>query len=269
MRANRITASSNRIVSYIIMCFMIVGCGGGSRIVKEPQVIETTQPLASGIDRNIAVDLYWVIIRNGPGSWAKNADWDEYIIHFHNISGEPLTITNVALYDYLGNRVETQLDLNKLIKGSKKAEERYQIANVRVEAGMGTKNMLITGGAATAAGVGAIAAAVTHPFAAGAGAAALAGVGLVLVGPVILVSGVNKSINNNKLNEEIKKRATVLPHVLSGSGSVNMDLFYPLSPSPKSIQVEYQIKGVEHELKIDTSEALEGLHIYREGVHAP
>ena len=269
MMTNRVIVDSIRIVSYIILSFMILACGGGSRIVKEPQVIETTQPLASGIDSNIAVDLYWVIVRNGLGAWAKNADWDEYLIHFHNISGEPLTITNVALYDYLGDRVETQRNLKQLIKGSRKAEDRYQSANVRVEAGMGSQNMLVTGGATTAAGVGAIAAAVSSPFASGAGAAFIAGTGLVLVGPVIIVGGVKKAINNSKLNEEIKERRTVLPHILSGSGSVNMDLFYPLSPSPKSIQVQYQIKGVEHDLTIDTREALEGLHLYRTGVHSP
>ena len=33
-----------------------------------------------------AAALDWIIVRDGPGTWAKNVDWDEYLIRVHTKS---------------------------------------------------------------------------------------------------------------------------------------------------------------------------------------
>ena len=51
----------------------LVGCGG-TKVLKEPQPMQTTQPLAEVSDQQVTATLDWVIVRDGPGTWAKNAD---------------------------------------------------------------------------------------------------------------------------------------------------------------------------------------------------
>jgi hypothetical protein len=48
------------------------GCGGGSKVLKEPQALETSRPLVSAKNADLTVELDWIIVSNGPGSWAKN-----------------------------------------------------------------------------------------------------------------------------------------------------------------------------------------------------
>ena len=52
--------------------------------------------LAASGDARIAASLDWVIVRDGPGTWAKNADWDEYLVTLRNDSAEPVTVTAVG-----------------------------------------------------------------------------------------------------------------------------------------------------------------------------
>ena len=70
--------------------FVLSGCGG-TKVLKEAQPIQTTQPLATVSDQQVTAILDWVIVRDGPGTWAKNADWDEYLLRIRNLSEQSIS----------------------------------------------------------------------------------------------------------------------------------------------------------------------------------
>ena len=71
--------------SIFIACIFIVvlsGCAKGTKLIKEPEPYEIAKPIASATDKRLVANLDWVIVRKGPGEWAKNADWDEFLLRF-------------------------------------------------------------------------------------------------------------------------------------------------------------------------------------------
>ena len=124
--------------------------------------------------------------------------------------------------------------------------------------------MLIAGAAVTAVGVGAATAVAYGGFMGGAAAAGSAGAaagGLLLLGPALAVGGVVRGVNNSKVNNRIEERQTVLPIEIPANVEQNLDVFFPLAPSPKLVELVYSDATGEHILLIDTNAALEGLHI--------
>ena len=81
----------------------LAGCGG-SRLIKNAKPPVTTQALVEAADSQLAARLDWVSVRNGPGAWAKNADWDEYLIRVRNLGDAPVRITSVVVVDCLDTR---------------------------------------------------------------------------------------------------------------------------------------------------------------------
>lgn len=95
---------------------------------------------------------------------------------------------------------------------------------------------------------------------AGGGAAATAA-GVVLLVPALAVGGIVRGVNNSKVNKQIESRQTLLPITLQKDEEKTLDIFFPLSPSPRQVQLSYVDSGGEHTLIIDTQAALEGLHL--------
>ena len=239
---------------------MLSGCGG-TKVLKESQPIQTTQPLATVSDQQVTAILDWVIVRDGPGTWAKNADWDEYLLRVSNLSDQPIQVTRVIVVDSLDTRIESQSRRRHLVKGSKKTARRYKESGIKVKAGQGTGKMIVAAAAVTAVGVGlaygAAGAALMSGAATVGSAGAVAG-GLVLVGPAIVLL---HAIHNNAVGEEIVLRQTELPLEVSASEELKPDVFFPISPSPGMVELIYTDASGEHSLVIDTSTALDGLHI--------
>lgn len=255
-------------ISLLMTCALVVvltGCGG-AKVLKKPEPLKTTQPLAVASDPRLATTLDWVIVRAGPGTWAKNADWDEYLLRFKNLTDSPMQITNVWVYDSLGTQINRQLDRRALVKGAKGTKRRYRDSDIKVKAGMGTGKMLAAGAAVGVVGFGLALGAAAPSF----GAPAAAGGGAVVAGavllaaPVIVFLGIKKGVNNRKVNSEIIRRQTVLPLALPSSDEVSAKLFFPLSPSPTHVEVIYTDTEGEYRLVIDTQEALDGLHLVPE-----
>lgn len=242
-------------ITILASAFLLGGCGG-TKVLKQPEPIGVSQSLASASDEQISATLDWVIVRDGPGTWAKNADWDEYLIRVQNLGDQPIRVTNVVVMDSLGTRIESRGDRNQLVKGAKQAKRRYRGEGLEVKAGAGAGTLLAAGAVAGAAGAAMVAAA---PLTIGGGAAAVAATGVVLL-PVLAVGGVVRGVNNSKVNKEIESRTTLLPIVLQEEEK-SLDVFFPLSPSPRQIEVSYADSQGDHTLIVDTRTALEGLHL--------
>lgn len=254
-------------ISLLMSCALVIvltGCGG-AKVLKKPEPLKTTQPLAVASDLRLATTLDWVIVRAGPGTWAKNADWDEYLLRFKNLTDSPMQITNVWVYDSLGTQINRQLDRRALVKGTKGTKRRYRDSDIKVKAGMGTGKMLAAGAAVGVVGYGLAVGAAAPSFGAGAAGGGAGAAGAVLLAaPVIAFLGIKKGVNNSKVNSEIIRRQTVLPLALPSSDEVSAKLFFPLSPSPTHVVVIYTDTEGGYRLVIDTQEALDGLHLVPE-----
>jgi hypothetical protein len=241
--------------SVVMLLLALSGCGG-TKVLKEPEPLVVTQSLATASDQRIAATLDWVIVRNGPGTWAKNVDWDEYLIRVQNLSDDSIRVTNITVLDSLGTRIESRENRKQLVKGAKETKRRYKDEGLKVKVGAGLGKLVTTAGAIAATGVAVGVSAVGYATASG--AAALGGVIFV---PVLAFGGIIRGVNNSRVNKQIESRQTLLPIVLQEEEEKSLDIFFPLAPSPRQVEITYADSQGEHTLIIDTHTALEGLHL--------
>ncbi len=239
----------------LISMFVLTGCGG-AKVLKNPEAHIVTQELVTASDQTLSADLDWVIIRDGPGTWAKNVDWDEYLITVRNVGGESIEITNITVLDSLGTRVESRNDRKQLVKGTKETKRRYKGEGLQVNAGWGTSTLFAAGAASVAGSAAVVASA--GVFSSTAGVAATGG--LILL-PAFAVGGVVRGVNNGRVNKQIESRQTQLPLVLQDDEDQTIHAFFPLAPSPIQIEISYFDSRGDHTLIVDTQAALEGLHL--------
>ncbi len=233
---------------------MLSGCGG-TKILKEPEPLVVTQPLAVASDQHLSARLEWVIFRDGPGTWAKNVDWDEYLISVQNLGDDSLQLTSITVVDSLGTRIEPRQNRSQLVKGTRETKRRYKDEGLKVKAGL-SGGVLLGVGVVTAAGTSGVGAAAM----AGGGAAAGAAAVVVLV-PVLAIGGIVRGVNNSKVNNQIESRQTLLPVVLQEEEENGLHIFFPLSPSPQRLELSYVNSQGEHTLIVDTQATLSGLHL--------
>ena len=254
---------SSIVVFALLSTCLVAGCGG-SKVLKEAQPMHTAKPLASISDHRVDATLDWVIVRDGPGTWAKNADWDEYLLRVRNRSDQPISVTQLVVVDSLETRIEPQSGRKQLVKNSRQTARRYKTSGIKVKAGRGAGTMLVTGAAVTVVGVGAAHAAAYGAIMSGAsttGTAGAAAGGLLLLGPALAVGGIVRGINHGAVNDQIELRQTTLPVEIPAGEELELTLFFPLAPLPKVAEISYSDATGLHSLAIDTSTALDGLHI--------
>jgi hypothetical protein len=245
--------------SSVLLVFIALSGCGGSKVLKEPEPLVVTQALATASDEQLSVTLDWVIVRDGPGTWARNVDWDEYLIRVQNLGDSSLEITNVSVVDSLEIRIESGNSRRELVKGTKEAKRRYKGEGLKVKAGAGAGTMLVAGAATGAAAVSLGAGAIL-----GSSAVAGAAIGGLVLAPVLAVGGVFRGVNNSKVSNQIELRQTLLPVDVPGEEEKTLDIFFPLTPSPRQIEVTYLDSRGDHTLIVDTHAALEGLHLVQD-----
>jgi len=257
-RSSKFTRQIRATVALTLAFLCLAGCGG-AKVLKEPKSLELQGALVVESDSRLTAGFDWVIVRDGPGTWSKNADWDEYLFRLHNASDSEISIESVNIYDSLNTRITSSARRRDLIKGSKAASKRYKAEGLKVKAGLGGTGLVAVGGATYVAGMSAGAAL----FAGGAtgAAAGVAVVGALVAAPVLVVGGIFRGVNNHKVTSEIANRHTDLPLALSAGNDAALDLFFPLSPSPGKIEINYSDANGAHQLTIDTAVALAGLHL--------
>ena len=234
----------------------VTGCGG-AKVLKEPEPLEVVNPLATATDDAIAISLYWVIFRDGPGAWAKNVDWDEYLLSMRNLTKDPLQIAEISVVDSLGFRINSAASRKELVKGSKQVKRRYKDQGLRIRAGASGGRLVATGLGAGTIAVASGGSIMTASSAAMAGTAA----GLVIA-PVLLTGGIIRGVNNRKVNGQIEARHSSLPHLLRDGQEQRLDVFFPVTPSPQRVEVKYfDAEGNDRLIVLNTRSALNGLHL--------
>jgi hypothetical protein len=259
-----ITRKATLIILPVCLAVLLSACGG-SKLIKNSEPIELTTPLAQISDRQVTATLQWVIVRDGPGTWAKYASWDEYLLGVKNQSGEKIQLTGIYIVDSMGFQHPSDSNRRRLVKASRGTIKRYKNIDIDINAGYG-------GGAALiAAGVGAgylasaaLNVAVEAALMSGAtatGTMAVAASAAFVVAPILIVGGIAQGINNHKVTNEIVARHTALPVIVAANETLWLDLFFPLAPSPQRIDIAYSGPFGERVISLDTNEVLNGLHI--------
>lgn len=251
----------------ISLAAALSGCGG-TKVLKEPEPLQLANILASTANEHISATLDWVIVRDGPGTWAKNSDWDEYLLTVANQSEIDIQILRVTVVDSLETRLTSDSKRKMLVKASKTSTKRYKGSGLKVKAGFGAGTMIVTGTAVAAVGVavsyGAVNAANVALVSGGSATtvgSVIAPAAIVLIAPVLVVGGIVRSVNNKKVSNEILARHSVLPLTLASAAAISLDLFFPLAPSPGRVEIAYVGPDGKQTLLLDTSEALHGLHL--------
>jgi hypothetical protein len=174
--------------------------------------------------------LATLISYGGPGSWKREALWDEYVVTLENHGERPLTIDSATLADSAGTSYAAGGDPWALEKQSKKLEKQYRDHGEAFIRAAGPGVVIVGVGAATAS-----AAAAGGPalISAGAAGAALA---TVFVLPVyyLTVLGINHH-NKKAVMTEFKRRRLPLPLPLAPGETRTGSLFYPMVRSPSSL----------------------------------
>ena len=74
--------------------------------------------------------LYAEISDGSPGSWKRDAFWDEYVVIMHNEGDQVLNIVSATLTDYAGAVRPAGTDPWALERESKTLEKRYRDAGI-------------------------------------------------------------------------------------------------------------------------------------------
>jgi hypothetical protein len=107
------------------------GCGSATRY----QAADSRVPAAWLLNAPfppapVSATLATVIVCGGPGSWKREALWDEYIVTLKNPGAKPVTVTAVELEDFSGGRGAAAVDPWKLEHESAERARMFQRTGV-------------------------------------------------------------------------------------------------------------------------------------------
>jgi hypothetical protein len=216
-------------------------------------------PEATAAPTSVApeVVLHSVIVYRGPGSWKREALWDEYVVSIRNPRSVPVVIQEARLQDGRGDPILAGDNPWKLEKVSK---TWWQANAVRQT---GTYLAL---GAGTAAGVGAAMTAALGGMFGGtvsSGTAAAGSVGAAAVVALPLVAGGTVFMNLHRkyqVQDEFNRRRLVLPASVAPGGVVRGSLFFRVTPAPQRLSLQFKESETSGETSIELT-PLAGLHI--------
>jgi len=194
--------------------------------------------------------LTTLITYNGPGSWKRDACWDEYLVTLHNPGKEPLNVSSADLADFTGKVHAPGTEPWALEKLSKTIEQQYKDA--------GLAFMRYTAPGLLMTGVGAAVISNAGVFSAAAGTAFVA---TLVVVPAYYV-GVLTINHYNKvaMEKEFSRRRLELPLILAPGETRMGSLFFPMLLNPRSLGLEWSISSARGECTLPL-DFLHGLHV--------
>jgi hypothetical protein len=202
----------------------------------------------------LEASLYTEISDGGPGSWKREAFWDEYVVTLHNQGDRALNVTSVTLADYEGVPRPAGSDPWALEKESKTLERRYRDAGVAFARIAAPRVIATTAepGIVASAGIGST------------GAAAAATATAVAI-PVYGLTVLEINMHNKKaIKKEFDRRRLPLPLTLGPGETRAGSLFFPMVPNPQALTLRWTGTAGDDEAALDLH-FLEGLHVISAG----
>ena len=194
--------------------------------------------------------LYSEISDGGPGSWKREAFWDEYVMIMHNDGDQALNITSATLMDYENAVRSAGSDPWALERESKTLEKRYRDAGIAFSR-MAAPRIIASAAEPTvvaSAGIGTAGAAT---------AATLTAVALPVYG--VTIFGINMH-NKAAIKKEFNRRRVPLPLMLGPGESRAGSFFFPMVPNPQALTVRWTSSAGDGETTLEL-QFLQGLHV--------
>lgn len=229
----------------LLIIFFLFGCASSQRYISKPS--EPAHEIGiSSKTKEISVNLNSLIVPNGPGSWVKNARWDEYVFTIKNLSNYPVIVMNIRLVDPRGINIESNLNPEQLEEKSKALIKEYKIIGISVA--IGAAPAIVAGTAASAGAVGTyLGASMLIPVA-------------FFAAPVVYSMGKYTDMKDKeRIEGEFNKRRLTM-FTLSDNEAIKGSAFFPIVPNPKTLVFEYQTQNKVKALGMSL-EKIAGLHI--------
>ncbi len=201
----------------------------------------------------VELTLQTVIIFKGPGSWKREARWDEYRVQLANHGDQPAMVDTAALTDLQGTPQFPGTEPWALEQLSYTNWDKYGKKGVKLLAGAGALMLY---------GVAVEAAALSSFLAGGATTGAVVIVDVIPVVAVVDIAVVAVMNHNNKVKvqEEFNRRRLSLPLTLPPGKSVAGSLFFPMTPGPQRLRLKGRSGDTPFELVLELK-PLAGLHL--------
>jgi len=254
-----------RALSRVLLLVSALGLLSGCVTSKKYKMVKEGAPPEQAIDLSqvqpgAEVKLSTVIIFKGPGSWKREAHWDEYVVAITNHGTEPLRIDNATLIDVLGKPQVPGTDPWKLEKLSSSNWDKYGSTGLNLLAGAG--GLALYGAVGYAAAAGELMS--TGFGGAGAASAGAAGVALTVI-PIaaaidITAVAVMNHNNKKKIVAEFDRRRFVLPLTIAPGGTAKGSFFFPMTPGPQRLVLNGKAGETAVELVLELKQ-LAGLHL--------
>ncbi|MGA2446855.1 MAG: hypothetical protein ABSG50_15685 [Opitutaceae bacterium] len=205
----------------------------------------------------VEATLHTVIIFQGPGSWKREAYWDEYVLTVANRGETPAIIDSAMLYGSQSEPVtpgDNPWTLEKLSKKWWQTNAARQTGTY-LALGAGTA---VGAGVALASAMGGI---MAGPVSAGATAAGAVGAATVVALPLFAVGTVVANVHGkHKVEAEFRRRRLVLPLSIAPGQTVQGSLFFRITPGPQRLVLQCRADGETRPLAMDLA-LLAGLHL--------
>lgn len=195
-----------------------------------PQSLDRPFPVSGTLEASLGT----LITYHGPGSWKREALWDEYVVILRNRGELPITVESATLTDSAGGSVVPGTDPWELEKESKALEKQYRAHGEAFVRAAGPGALLVGGGAAAAAAT-ASGWALVSPAAAG------AALTVVFVLPVYYSTVLAIDYHNkHQVLDEFRRRRLVVPLTLAPGETRTASLFFPMIRSPAALALHGQ-----------------------------
>ena len=244
------------VVVVLALCLGQTGCVTAKKYKLAKADAPPVRPLGWTVAAPPAeLTLETLIVYKGPGTWKREAKWDEYVVKFTNHGTVPLTIGMVALIDILSQPQVPGVDPWKLEKISSTNWDKYGSTGLQLLAGAGLAVVYVGIGVGVALGgfMGGSAAAT------GGAAFALTAIPIFAVVDLSAVAVINHN-NKAKVRAEFDRRRLVLPQTVASGASATGSFFFPMTPGPQRLIVKGQAGDSPLELTLELKQ-LSGLHL--------
>ena len=239
----------------LLAALLCSGC-----VATKYQLARHDTPPAQAIDHpfpssgDLEARLVGLIAYHGPGSWKREALWDEYLVTLHNAGERPLTVESATLTDSAGKTAVPGTDPWELEKQSKALEKQYRSE--------GQAFVRAAGPGVLIAGTGAVAAAATAsgwPLVSPAAAGAL--LTAVFVLPVYYTTVVAIDYHNkHQVLYEFRRRRLASPLILAPGETRAASLFFPMVRSPAALCLNWRSEAGQARAALPL-EFLRDLHV--------
>jgi hypothetical protein len=241
--------------TFMVLCLIVCQCGCVATKYKlAKKDTAPVQPINIAFPPSLPLEatLAALISYGGPGSWKREALWDEYVVTLENHSERPLSIDSATLADSAGTLYAAGSDPWALEKQSKKLEKQYRDRGEGFIRAAGPGVLIVGVGAATVS-----AAAGSTVFVSGAVVGAALATVVVLPVYYLSVLGINHH-NKKAVMNEFKRRRLPLPLTLAPGDARTGSLFYPMVRSPNSLVLHWSdgTSGATAVLPLDFLQAL-------------